>query len=94
MEAKYEKLKNFILEKEKEGMVVISTFDGMREQKLSEIIKQPADGILYDLNRDGATVLTFIDDSKWVNDYAVGLVIKELKRLLEKYRRKLKEEKT
>jgi hypothetical protein len=50
---------------------------------LDEFIKQPADGILYDLNRLEETALTFIDDPKWVNDFAVALVIRKLKEMLE-----------
>ena len=80
---KYTKLRDFILEKEKEGKVVIQTVEGFAEIKLDDIIKQPAEGLLYDLNRDRLTVLTFIDDPKWVNDYAVGLVITKLKKLLD-----------
>lgn len=74
-----EELKDFILKKEEEGKVVIQTVDGLSEIDLNEFIKQPTQGILYDLNRDRPTVLTFIDDPKWVNDYAVGLVIVKLK---------------
>lgn len=44
-----------------------------------EFIKQPIEGMLYDLNRNEVTVLTLIEDPKWVNDYAVSKVIQELK---------------
>jgi len=74
-----EKLRDLVLQKEKEGKIVLSTFDGLIEADLEEFIKQPVEGLLYDLNRDRATVLTFIDDPKWINDYAVGLVIAKLK---------------
>ena len=78
----FELLRDYILRKEKDRIVVIHTFDGLYEAKLDEIIKQPTEGLLYDLNRDKATVLTYIDQPKWVNDYAVGLVISKLKSLL------------
>ena len=55
----------------------------MAEIDLEELIAQPTQGLLYDLNRDSATVLTFIDDPKWVNDYAVGLVITRLKEMVK-----------
>jgi len=59
------------------------TPDGPAVANLDEFIKQPAEGILYDLNRGREVVLMFIDDPKWVNDYAVGLVIDKLKALLD-----------
>lgn len=77
-------LKELVLQREKEGKIVFMTIDGPMEVDLDKFIQQPADGILYDLNRDRATVLTFIDDPKWVNDYAVGLVITKLKEKYEK----------
>ena len=78
-----EELKDLILKKESEGKIVIQTIEGFSEIDIDEFIKQPAEGLLYDLNRGREVVLTFIDDPNWVNDYAVGLVIKKLKSLLE-----------
>src|SRR3990167_815158 len=72
-------LRDYILHKEKEGIVVFNTIEGLYEMKLEDIINQPTDGLLYDLNRDRATVLTWIEDQKWVNDFAVYQVIKKLK---------------
>lgn len=65
------------------GNIVIITPCGLRVGKLSKVIKQPTDGLLYDLNRDEATILTFIDDTKWVNDYACAMVIRALKDRIE-----------
>ena len=75
--------KDLVLKKEKEGKVVFMTYDGPMEADLEEFVKQPTAGILYDLNRDQAVVLTFIEDPKWVNDFAVGLVITRLKEKIE-----------
>jgi hypothetical protein len=72
-------LKDKILEEYKNGNIVIATLEGLQRIKLSEFIKQPTDGLLYDLNRNEAVVLTFIDDTKWINDYAVCQVIRALK---------------
>jgi hypothetical protein len=47
------------------------------------IFHQPTDGLLYDLNRDEATVLILIDDPKWINDYAVCKVIRTLKKRID-----------
>lgn len=80
-----EELREIIFEKEKKGILVLRGFDCYLEIKLDDIIKQPVEGILYDLNRDRVTVLSFIDDPKWVNDYAVGLVITKLHGEYKKY---------
>ena len=79
-----DKIRDLVLQKEKEGNVVFATFDGLMEAELEKFIEQPTEGLLYDLNRDRATVLTLIDDPKWVNDFAVGLVIKKLKEHYDK----------
>ncbi len=76
--------KKLVLEKEKEGKVVFMTWDGAMSADLEGFIKQPTEGLLYDLNRDRLTVLAQIDDIKWVNDYAVGLVIARLKKYYDK----------
>ena len=72
-------LKEKILSEYDNGFVVITTCDGLRSIKLDEFIEQPVDGILYDLNRDEATVLTFVEVAKWVDDYAVCKTIRALK---------------
>lgn len=73
-------LKNFIREKEKEGKVVFMTCEGPMIADLDEFIQQSAQGILYDLNRDKATTMTLAseDNLRWVNDYAVAVVIEKL----------------
>jgi hypothetical protein len=75
-------LKNVVLDEAKKGNLVIHTIEGFALANIDEFIKQPLDGILYDLNRLPEVVLSFIDDSKWVNDYAVYLVIKRMKEKL------------
>jgi len=74
-----DEIKQFVLDKRKEGKVVVATIEGYMSVEVSEFIKQPADGILYDLNRLEEVALTFIDDPKWVNDFAVALTIRALK---------------
>lgn len=76
-------LKETILNEYEKGNIVISTCDGFKVANLAEFIKQPTVGILYDLNRNESTVLSFIDDPKWVNDYAVCKVITALKKRIE-----------
>jgi len=78
-----EDIENIILEEYKKGNVVISNVQGLQIMKLKDIIKQSADGLLYDLNRDEAVVLTFLPDPKWINDYASSQVIRQLKKRIE-----------
>lgn len=79
-----EQQKDFILRKEKEGKVVIRTIEGLIEVDIRDFCSQSASGILYDLNMGKAVVLTLAeeDDPYWVNRFAAGLVIRELKKML------------
>jgi len=78
-----EKARDIVLKEYQKGNVVVSTFEGLKVMPLKDIIKQPASGILYDINRDEATILTFIENPKWINDYACAQVIRELKKQLD-----------
>jgi hypothetical protein len=96
MEKMADKTKNariryLIYANEKDGRVVINTIEGLMVAKLDEIILQPTEGLLYDLNRDRATVSAFLDDPKWINDYACALVIGALKDKIDQLEVKLKE---
>ncbi len=75
----YEKFRDFILDEYKKGNIVVSTFEGFKVGSIKNVLDQPIEGLLYDLNRDEATILTFIEDQKWINDYAMMIVLKELK---------------
>ena len=72
------KISEKILAESKNGNVVINTPLGLRLCKIEDIVNQPVDGLLYDLNRDEATIMTFIDSEKWINDSACALVIRYL----------------
>lgn len=84
METK-EDLKDMVLDAWKDGYVVFASIEGLYKQKLEHFTKQPLEGMLYDINRDAATISTFLDDPKWVNDFA-------LTKLLEYYYNKYKEQ--
>ena len=72
-------LKTTILEERDKGNVVFWGLPGqLMVASLDRFLEQPADGILYDLNRLEEISLTFLDDPKWVNDFAVALVIRNL----------------
>jgi len=79
-------LKDRILFEAERGNVVINTIEGLAVVPLDKIIEQPTEGLLYDLNRDRATILTFVYDEKWINDFAVALVIEKLKTIIEEYK--------
>ena len=74
-----EQLRDKILAERDAGNIV---FWGLPHElataKLDDFIKQPVDGILYDLNRTEEICLTFLAGTKWVNDFAVALVIRKL----------------
>jgi hypothetical protein len=73
-----ETLKDKILKEYEQGNIIVATHEGLASAKLEDIVKQPVDGLLYDLNRDEATILTFVEDPKWVNDYALSQVVRVL----------------
>ena len=87
MSEKLNTLKQLVLEKRDEGKVVYLSHNGREYDMVStpveHFIQQPADGILYDLNRLEEVVLTFMGDPeasyKWINDFAVALTIRALK---------------
>lgn len=83
-----ENIRDIILKESNDGNIVVACFDGLQKMKLSEFIEQPIEGILYDLNRDEAVVLTFINEPKWVNDFAVAKVIRALKEKIDKLENK------
>lgn len=76
-------IKDLVIEEYEKGNIVVSGFEGLMTTKLDDFIKQHTDGILYDLNRSELVVLSFINDPKWVNDYAVCKVIRALKNRIE-----------
>lgn len=88
VDKKFIDFKNYVLEKEKEGKIVIMTWDGVKEANIDDFINQPTEGLLYDLNRDISTILSYIEDPKWVNDYACMLVINRLMKINKELEKK------
>ena len=80
-----EEIKNKILEEYKKGNIVVAGIEGLQCMPIAEFIKQPVEGMLYDLNRNEAVVLSFLPDPKWVNDYAVAQVIRALKSRIDEF---------
>lgn len=80
------KFSELVLSERDKGNVVFLAIDEILSMPVKEIVKQPTDGLLWDLNRDEATALSFMDEegmTHWVNNFAVALVIRELKAQLE-----------
>lgn len=86
-----ENIKKLVLEEEEKGNIVYNTTFGLYSAELDTFLSQSAKSMLYDLNRDFGTILTQIDDIKWVNDYALSKVVIELKKRLDEAEEKLKE---
>lgn len=80
-----ESIKDNVLAEWEKGNLIFADFDGLKTIKFEDFINQPLDGILYDINRNTSTILSFLDDPKWVNDFA-------LTKLLEYYYNKCKEQ--
>ena len=81
---KFESIRDKVLAEWDKGNLVYADVDGLKSIKFEDFIKQPLEGMLYDVNRCLPVVLTYIDDPKWVNDFA-------LTKLLEYYYNKCKE---
>lgn len=82
------KLLKAIEEKEEAGEIVIATLDGLMSAKLEDFIRQPSEGVLYDLNRGKLTTITLAGSDelmrkRWINDYAVAVLIEFLMGKLE-----------
>lgn len=73
-----------------DGKVTFENMEGLVSSPLDEFIKQPAEGILYDLNRDMATCMAFIDEPTWINNFACCVVIKALKERIEELEKEKK----
>lgn len=72
-------LKDYILAERDKGNIVVHGLPGeLMSMPLAEFIKQPVEGMLYDLNRLEEVTMTFLHDPKWVNDFAVAMVIRAL----------------
>jgi hypothetical protein len=65
-------------ERDKGNVIFYGLPDMLVTAPLEEIVRQPADGILYDLNRSEEVCLSFIDQPTWVNSFASGQVIRKL----------------
>ena len=79
-----ESIRDKVLAEWDKGNLVYADVDGLKSIKFDDFIKQPLEGMLYDINRCLPVIVTYIEDQKWVNDFA-------LTKLLEYYYNKCKE---
>lgn len=86
----FDKTLAIVKQNESKGIVTIMTACGLMSCNIERICNQCADGLLYDLNRDEVTTLTLGQNGneRWVNDYAVAMVIRYLMSELEKAKKK------
>jgi hypothetical protein len=85
----YIKFKDTVVEEYSKGRIAYLDSEGLKSAPLDAFIEQDTEGILYDLNRSEVVALTYIEDPKWVNDYAVAKVISALKNKIAELESKL-----
>ena len=73
-----ENLRDKILAERDKGNLVYAHIEGYSVVSVEDFVKQPVEGMLYDLNRGEEVSLSFITEKKWINDFAVALVIRKL----------------
>jgi hypothetical protein len=85
-------MKDRILEEYGKGNIVVATIDELQVIPIKEFIKQHVNGMLYDLNRNESTILSFVDeDPKWINDYATCKIIRLLKERINELEKQIKQ---
>ena len=71
-----EELKRLVMDEWKKGNIVFRSIEGLHRQKIEEFVRQPIEGQLYDINRDIATCLAFIDEPMGVNNFASMVLLR------------------
>lgn len=85
-----EALKEKVLNDRREGKVTMWLLPGeLGTMPVEEFVKQPADGILYDLNRLEENALSDVGNIRWVNDFAVAVTIRKLVEQRDELQKKL-----
>lgn len=76
---KDDELREMVMAARKEGKAVMWVLpDQLMTAPLEEFVRQPADGILWDLNRGEECAFSDTSNIRWVNDFAVALTIRKL----------------
>lgn len=82
----FEEIYKIVKENEDKGRVTVMGIDGLMSVPVEVLVKQSTEGLLYDLNRDKATTLTLGEEGnvRWVNDYAMAVVVEYLMKQINK----------
>jgi len=73
-----DELNEIIKQAEAENKICFMDYDGnLHSCNIKDFMKQPLDGMLYDLNRSPEVLMTIMD-LKFVNDYGMMLLVREL----------------
>lgn len=64
------------------GKVLYNTCEGTTQASIVDLVNQPTEGLLYDLNRDIATVATIFDEQMLLNEVAIVNTLRYLHHLL------------
>lgn len=83
----FESIRDKVLSEWDKGNLVYADIEGLKSIKFEDFIKQPLEGMLYDINRNAATILTLIEDPKWVNDFALTKLLEYYYNKCNKYER-------
>ena len=88
-EETFEQALDVIRGQEKCGYITIETKECLAVIPLDDIVNWEADSLLHLLNRDKATTITLGREGmeRWINDYAVAVVIEYLLNELKKAKR-------
>ena len=73
------------------GNVCYLQLDGLAVTPFSKFVLQPIDGILYDLNRLEEVIGTYINEQKWVNDFALTKLLRYYYEENEKLKKQINE---
>lgn len=85
-EERFDKELKIVLENAENGKVTYETGFGLQSTLLENFCRQGTSGMLYDLNRNKATTITLGKNglTRWINDYAVAMVIEYLMKEIER----------
>ena len=83
MSSDVEKIKQAILDAEKNGYITLNGFGQLITVSFGEFFSQTGDEILKDLNRIPSAILQDTENPNWINDYATTVVIRKLKESLD-----------
>lgn len=86
-----ESIREEVLSEWDKGNLVYADVDGLKSIKFEDFIKQPLEGMLYDINRCLPVIVTYIDDPKWVNDFALTKLLEYYYNKCDELEKKLKE---